>query len=227
MPLLNKTSLYKTVDNVNEAFFYGKRIPGKEAKELVTWISSRLDTEYSYNRSFGVTKKDMTGKVCTFTGEPLRSHASMRHIMAEETCRVLLLLNKFTGQKTEEPLERTYREFYRMLRDSEAAGKHPGTFCCGPCTVGLWRHLAVGGLPHYADNLDEGIAVLHDFHDGGGRWGRFPFFYTLLALSEIDHPIAQKEINYAQPECERVFKRLRKDNIFSERKRDLLLKVMN
>lgn len=226
MSLLNKTSLYRTVDNVNEAIFYGKQISKKEAGDIVKWVSGTLDTEYSYNKSFGVTRKDMKDRVFTFTGEPLNSPASMRHIMAEESCRVLLELSKITGRDVA-ALSRSNVNFYRMLEASHAAGKHPGTFCCGPCTVGLWRHLSAGGLPDYAENLDEGISVLHDFHDGAGRWGRFPFFYTLLALSEIDLPIAQKEINYAQPECERILNRLHNKNKFSIRKRDLLLRVMN
>ena len=71
MALLNKTSLYKTVDNVNEAIFYGKKISKADARSISSWISSRYDTEYSYNHSYGLTKKDMNSPVCTFTGERL------------------------------------------------------------------------------------------------------------------------------------------------------------
>lgn len=226
MTLLNKSSLAGTIDNVNEALFFGKTISKKEAADITGWISSRLDTEYSYNRSFGVTVKDMKSKVYTFTGERLSSVVSMRHIMAEETSRVLIQLSEITGKKVK-ALESSNAEFMKCLNKAASEGKPVGTYCCGPCTVGLWRHLAVGGLPEYSKNLPEGIKVLHDYHDGAGRWGRFPFFYTLLALSEIDHPIARKEIVYAQPECERVLNHIRKDNIFSKRKRELLLRVLN
>jgi hypothetical protein len=117
--------------------------------------------------------------------------------------------------------------FYKMLDASEKAGKPIGTFCCGPCTIGLWRYLNAGGLPKYRDNLPAGIMSLHSNRDETGKWGRFPFYYTLLALSEIDDTMAIKEVNYAMPACERAFKRMNKENIFSRRKRDLLLRIMN
>jgi hypothetical protein len=226
MSLLNRSSLYQTVDNVNEALFYGKKIAKQQAKEVISWISSRLDTEYSYNKSFGVTKKDISQPVYTFTGERLSSPASMRHIMAEEASRVLLKLSKITGTKVP-ALKRSDILFMRMLNNSHESGKPEGTFCCGPCTVGLWRHLEAGGLPEYQKYLPYGLMALHSYRDETGKWGRFPFFYTLLVLSEIEDPQAMKEINYALPECERALKRLRPGSKFSKRKRDLLLRLMN
>jgi hypothetical protein len=225
MQLLNRSSLYKTVDNVNEALFYGKKITKTDAKNVINWMSSRHDTEYSYNRSFGLTGKDMNSGIYTYTGERLVS-ASMRHIMAEESARVVLQLSRITGSKPN-TLESTDERFYKMLEASEAAGKPIGTFCCGACTIGLWRYLNAGGLPKYQKYISDGILSLHSNRDETGKWGRFPFYYTLLALSEIDDPSALKEINYAMPECERALKRLRPDSKFSIRKRDLLLKIMN
>lgn len=225
MSLLNRSSLYKTVDNVNEALFYGKKITKATAKEIVSWISSRLDTEYSYNKSYGLTGKDMRSDVFTFTGERLFS-ASMRHIMAEESARVVLQLSKIAGLKPAS-LKSTDEQFYKMLKASDEAGKPAGTFCCGACTIGLWRYLNAGGLPQYQQYFSDGLQALHSNRDETGKWRRFPFYYTLLALSEIDDPLAMKEINYALPECERALKRLRQGNKFSNRKRDLLLRLMN
>jgi hypothetical protein len=225
MQLLNRSSLYKTVDNVNEALFYGKKITKTEAKNVINWMSSRYDTEYSYNRSFGLTGKDMNSGIYTYTGERLVS-ASMRHIMAEESARVVLQLSRITGSKPN-TLESTDERFYKMLEASKSAGKPIGTFCCGACTIGLWRYLNAGGLPKYQKYISDGILSLHSNRDETGKWGRFPFYYTLLALSEIDDPSALKEINYAMPECERALKRLKPESKFSKRKRDLLLKIMN
>ena len=225
MKLLYRSSLYKTVDNVNEALFYGKKISKKEAGEVISWISGRLDTKYSYNHSFGLTEYDMKHTVYTFTGERLL-YASMRHIMAEETCRVLIKLSEITGKKNP-ALEKTNKIFTKMLIDYRSYGKPEGTFCCGPCTIGLWRHLAAGGLKEYQKYFSSGLMALHSNRDEAGKWRRFPFFYTLLALSEIDDPLALKEINYALPQCERALKRLKSGNKFSDRKRDLLMKIMN
>lgn len=225
MTLLNKTSLYKTVDNVNDALFYGRKITKTDAKEIISWISTRYDTEYSYNHSYGLTTKDMQMPVFTFTGERLLC-ASMRHIMAEESARVVKQLSKIAGIQPE-TLKKTDEWFYKMLEASESAGKPLGTFCCGPCTIGLWRYINAGGLPKYKKYISDGLRALHSNRDEAGKWGRFPFYYTLLALSEIEDEIALKEINYAMTACERALKRINKNNIFSRRKRDLLLKIMN
>jgi hypothetical protein len=225
MSLLNRSSLYKTVDNVNEALFYNKPISKKEAKDILSWISGRLDTKYSYNHSIGLTDHDMKHPVYTFTGERLQC-ASMRHIMAEEACRVMIKLSVITGSKNP-ALQKTTKVFTKMLNDYRSYGKPEGTFCCGPCTIGLWRHLNAGGLKQHRKSLPEGILALHSSRDESGKWGRYPFYYTLLALSEIDDEAAVKEINYAMPACERALKRLDNRSKFSKRKRELLLRIMN
>jgi hypothetical protein len=226
MQILNKTSLAKTIDNVNEAFFYDKEIPRKEAVNVIRWICSQEDTPYSYAGSFGVTASDMKGKVYTFTGEPLTSPASMRHIMAEEASRVLIQLSKLTGKKVA-ALKSANEKLLKNIKYAESLGKRAGTYCCGPCTVGLWRHLTVGGFGSYSKNLPKGVEVLKKFRDGKGAWGRFPFYYTLLTLSEIDHPAARNELSYAKPAIEKKLRRVNKNSKFSQRRHDLLLKILD
>ncbi|KXK47929.1 MAG: hypothetical protein UZ05_CHB002002177 [Chlorobi bacterium OLB5] len=84
-----------------------------------------------------------------------------------------------------------------------------------------------GGLRKHRASLPDGLFALHSSRDEAGKWGRYPFYYTLLALSEIDEPEALKEINYAMPACERALKRLNNNSKFTKRRRDLLLKIMN
>lgn len=225
MILLNKTSLAQTIDNVNEAFFYRKKISKSEANDITRWICSRFNTEYSYNGSFGLTSKDMKSKIYTFTGERLSSPASLRHIMAEEASRVLIQLSEITGKKINE-LEQSSQRLIKNIKYSWTEGKPIGTFCCGPCTVGLWRHMSVGGFGSYSKNLPKGIEVLEKYKDKSGTWGRFPFYYTLLALSEVNHPAARKEIEYALPKIEKKLSRLKNTGKFTQRRKDLLQRLM-
>ncbi len=71
--------------------------------------------------------------------------------------------------------------------------------------------MAIGGLGDYARYLDEGIGVLTSHEDGTGKWRRFPFYYTLLALSEIDSPNARRAVSYTLPECERRLNSIRRN----------------
>lgn len=225
MKLLDKTSLANTIDNVNEALFYNEKISKSEAKEIVKWISSRLNTEYSYNGSFGITAKDFkSNKIYTFTGERLSSPASMRHIMAEEASRVLRQLSEITGAKIP-ALEESDKRLLKGIKASEAEGKPVGTYCCGPCTVGLWRNMAVGGLRAYSKKLSKGLTVLKKFRDGKGSWRRFPFYYTISVLSELNSDEAKKEMRYAKGKIERSCKTM-KHGRFSERRFNILITAL-
>jgi hypothetical protein len=58
------------------------------------------------------------------------------------------------------------------------------------------------------DNLyhkvQQGIRHLRSMRDGKGGWRTFPFWYTMLALSEIELPGAGAEIRYASAGLDRV-----------------------
>lgn len=225
--LLDKTSLSETIDNVNEAYFFGYDISASYANEAVSWILKTYDTKYSYNHSFGLTDKDFKSKLKTFTGEPLNSPASLRHINAEEASRALNILKKYSSVKMPE-LKMNDERFLKMLKASESNGKPAGTFCCGPCTVSLWRNLSAGGLGSYAKNLNKGFSVLKFYRKEKGQWSRFPFYYTLSALYESRKlPNAKKELEYAYDECKKKLIRLKVDNIYSERRHELLRRILD
>ena len=225
MSILNSKSLSATIDNVNVADFYGAPLKKQDCRDAIAWILTRFEAPSAYGRTFGITRQDESERLCTFTGEGLVSDASMRHVHAEEACRALIVLNRVAKLNIPE-LELASQFLLSCIVRSENAGKPAGTYCCGPCTVSLWRHMAVGGLADYSKKLNLGVGVLQTYRDSKGTWGRFPFYYTLLALSEIDLANARKEIRYALPECKRKLKTLRASSRFSRRKADLLTRIL-
>ncbi len=60
---------------------------------------------------------------------------------------------------------------------------------------------------------------------GAGAWRRFPFFYSLLALSEVDTPNARRAVSYALPECDRRLRTLRRNTPFGMRRYRLLSRI--
>lgn len=222
-----KSSLSKTIDNVNEAYFFGYDFSEYDVDETVIMILKTYDTKYSYNHSFGLTEKDFKSKLKTFTGEPLNSPASLRHIHAQEASRALNILKKYTSVKMPE-LKMNDDRFLKMLKNSEASGKPAGTFCCGPCTVSLWRNLTAGGLSGYYKNLNNGISIMKLFRIGNGEWSRFPFYYSLSALYESGKlSNAKNEIEYAFDACKKKITRLKRDNVYSERRYELLRRILD
>ncbi|MDE2846478.1 MAG: hypothetical protein OXO51_07230 [Gemmatimonadota bacterium] len=218
-------SLSITLDRINERHFLGVSFDRIEAERALDWLAGRFGAESAYAGTFGVTERDIRSKLYTFTGERLQS-ASLRHIHAEETCRAIILLNRGVGRDLLPELEAALCKLLGCFEAAHSKGKPQGTFCCGPCTVSLWRHMAVGGLGDYARHLDEGIGVLASHADGAGAWRRFPFYYTLLALSEVDTPNARRAVLYALPECERRLKSIRRNPPFGVRRYRLLSRIL-
>jgi hypothetical protein len=171
----------------------------KRRADLHSLISKRLPTAgFESERQRGIR---------LFTGERVTS-ASARHILGEEACRALHQLD-VRDQDVRHALARATEGLSQCLARAATDPRNTniGIFCCGKCTVGLWRHLLVGGLDRQEERLHRGIEHLRSRRDGKGGWRTFPFWYAMLALSEIDAPGARAEIQYASAELERAVAR--------------------
>ena len=84
----------------------------------------------------------------------------------------------------------------------------------------------MGGLDEPEQRLKAGLKMLKSYRDGKGKWRRFPFYYTLLALNEMEFPASIKEMRYAAPVLERVLRRSRKGDKISARRRLLAERIL-
>ena len=150
----------------------------------------------------------------------------MAHILGEEASRALILLNPGTKAATD-ALAVANGVIIQCLARHQSEGFTVGMDCCGRCSVSLWRHVAAGGLGRLEMLLDRGIQALKKRRDGKGRWKVFPFYYTLLALSEIELPSAVAEMRYAAKSCQRLLSRkVTKRDKYTTRRRALAEKVL-
>lgn len=203
-PLVHPDSLSETVDAVNEALAAGVDISAGERRRAARWIASRQGQPGAYADTFAGLERERQRGIRLFTGERVSS-ASARHILGEEACRVVRQLN-VRDKVVQQALGRATEGLLQCLSRAAAGprGANPGVFCCGKCTVGLWRHLAVGGLDRQEERLKKGIQSLQPRRDAEGGWRTFPFWYTVLLLSETDLPGAKAELRYAAPALERA-----------------------
>lgn len=223
MEIVNASSLAATLDAVNDALFCGRRLPKSQREEAAKWIAGRQGKPGSYAGMFAPTDRDFSEGIRLFTGERFATRAGTAHVLGEEACRALILLNVRT-KDVRDALSRATAGMLIRLRDAVKREKNMGRpwlgqYCCGKCTVALWRHLAVGGLENAERHLAAGMRGLRLLRTGDGKWRRLPSYYTLLALSEIGLPTAVREMRYAAPTCERILNRLPKDNAFDRRRR--------
>jgi hypothetical protein len=212
-------SLSRTIDVANDALIAGRAIPVNERGELVEWLLKRQVASGRHVGAFAPTAEDLTHGARLFTGEPLRTKLSTWNVLTAEAARLLIL---FGGDD----------DRIREAIDRAASWLDVSCFVAGDCVVGECAHSFVSHL-RFSSAAEVGPAVLvrrlsvvREQRDGTGRWRRFPFYYTVLTLSEIPGEAAKSELRYAVPACERVLSRGAKDKIYGARRRALVERII-
>jgi len=225
--LINRTSLSQTVDGLAAAHFEGRLLSVVERAQTARWIAGRQGLPGSYSDMFAGFPSERSKGIALFTGERIAS-ASARHILGEEASRALRLL-RVKDRAVTRALDAADEGMLRCLARAAADPRHenPGLFCCGKCSVGLWRNLLGGGLDRRDERLQGGAAHLRSVRDGQHGWRRFPFWYTVLALSEMDGRDAKAELEHAAPELERTANRPPASTTYARRRQELAVRVLN
>ena len=218
MSLLDTTSLAATLDAVNEALFFGQRATKTERAEVAKWIASRQGLPRSYAGMFAPTDRDYSEGARVFTGEKIASRVGTGHILGEEALRALLLLGLDTVA-VRAAVAAAQVGLEAALRGWEARGYDTGMYCCCTCSCAYWRNLSAGGLSRAERRLAMGMEDLKARRLGTGKWPNFPFYYTVLALTDIDLPGAVAELRYAAPVLERYLKRSERNEPYHVRRR--------
>jgi hypothetical protein len=225
--LINRTSLSQTVDAINAAQFEGRALAATERRQVAQWIAARQGLPGSYGGTFAGFPSERSRGIALFTGERIAS-ASACHILGEEASRALRLL-RVRDPGVTRALEQADDGLMRCLdRAAEDPRKcNPGLFCCGKCSVGLWRNLLAGGLNRRAERLQRGALHLRSVRDGEHGWQRFPFWYTVLALSEMDSAEAKTELRHATPALMREAGRAVPSAPYARRRHELAVRTLN
>ena len=223
--MIHSASLSQTVDALNAAVFERRSLAATERRQVAQWIASRQGLPGAYGETFAGFAAERDKGIVVFTGERITS-ASARHILGEEACRALRLLN-VRDRVVSAALDRACDGLLQCLERAalDPRRTNPGLFCCGKCSVGLWRNLLSGSLNRQEERIRRGAGHLRSMRDGNGQWRRFPFWYTVLALSEMDAPEALRELKYAAPVLERAG-RSTAHGIYARRRRELAVRAL-
>jgi hypothetical protein len=206
MKLLNDNNLYLTLDLVSESLFFNQPIPDSQRAAVANWIISRQGLPGAYADTFAPTYNDTRG-IQLFTGEAIRSRVGTAHILGEECCRVLALLN-VKDKPVKQALDRAVSGLSPRITEWETGLGRPGLYCCSTCSAAYWRNLANGLLPRSEERLRLGLGELKKLRTGRDRWRGFPFFYTCLVLTEIGPCLARDEMQYTAAYWQRNLKKL-------------------
>jgi hypothetical protein len=225
--LIDRASLAETLDAINAALFEGRKLAADERGEAARWIAGRQGLPGAYADTFAGFPSEREKGIVLFTGERIAS-ASARHILGEEASRALRRLRVRDGEVTR-ALERADDGLMRCLTRAAEDPRYdnPGLYCCGKCSVGLWRNLLAGGLDRHEERLERGASHLRSMRDGEHQWRRFPFWYTVLALSEMDSTDARAELKYAAPTLERAATATVPSARHARRRHELAVRTLN
>jgi hypothetical protein len=225
--LIDRTSLSQTVDAINAAHVAGRTLTAGERGEVARWIAGRQGLPGAYADTFAGFPSERSKGIVLFTGERITS-ASARHILGEEASRALRQLRVRDPDVTR-ALERADSGLMRCLEraENDPRNGNPGLFCCGKCSVGVWRNLLAGGLDRQEERLRRGASHLQSMRHGNQEWRRFPFWYTVLTLSEMDSAEAKSELKYAAPALERAARRPVPSAVYARRRHELAVRVLN
>jgi len=224
--LINKTSLSRTVDAINAAHVDGHTLSAADRGDVARWIAARQGLPGAYGGTFAGFPSERSKGIVLFTGERI-AFASARHILGEEASRALRSLG-VRDRGVTRALDAADEGLMQCLaRAAEDPRKqNPGLYCCGKCSVGLWRNLLGGGLDRREERLERGAMHLRSVRDGEEGWRTFPFWYTVLALSEMDSNGAKAELKYAAPALERAAARATSSSVYTQRRQALATRVL-
>jgi hypothetical protein len=196
--ILVSDSLQETLWRLEEVRKGFRRKSDIYVKEALEWVLSRQGLEGSYHNLFLLTSQDLTQGVHLPTGEHIKTNVATRHILGEEALRTLIVWNL----ESSKPVKEATKGFNQII---EIGGKN-GSYCCYNCTIAFLRTLAVTKTDARDEILDKGLDKIKKAQSSDGRWRGFPFYYTLLFLSELDSPYAKNELKHAKKAAERLLK---------------------
>ena len=216
MTIVHPTSLSDTLESAMEAFFYQKSIPPQLRNNLVTMLINRQIQSGSNAGSFIPFASESQNQSRMFTGEVLRTEFAVRNIQLIEVARLLALLEMDNPDVAKALL----------LSDRHMDLLCYSKFCakgeCKSLTIAYMRYLASLHTDDAASRLDQFLTRLASYHDGKGKWHGFPYYYTLLMLSDTDHPIAADELEYASSLFERLSHQVWSGDRYSNRCQSIL-----
>ena len=232
MSLVNPLSLAETLDNISDAIFFGKKMAKKDKEEAARWITSRHDIKdtrrvFKYANMYAPTEQDFVDGATLFLGDKVTTGLGTGHVLGEEALRAIKLLD-VDDKDVKQAFKEAQECMTSRLPPIGLIQGRAGVFCCGKCSSALYRNLAAGGIEeHREQRLEEGVAVIKSSRIGTGKWHWFPFWNTVLALFEIDNPMAREELKYASPALERSLKVNKEESKYDIRRAELSKRILN
>ncbi len=218
---LTSPNLRLTHDSLDDTLFHRLPLTAAEREAYaLTIISQQIPNGPRAGQfNHGAAGREAAPRL--FTGERLYTLLAARHTLLIDSARLLSLLGVKTGSVT---------RALELASQKMEARCYAGFCAVGECrhlTVAFMRYLIASAPPGGGHRLNTFFHRLVAHRDGQGKWGSFPFYYTLLMLSESELPQAAEQRLYAAPTCAALLERPWKDDPISRRRKTILERTIN
>ena len=220
MSIVHPASLADTLDITSEAYFNDSPLPSPLRQEIAMWIISRQVQSGANAGYFIPFAAETETRARLFTGELLHTNLARRHIQLIEAARVLKLLG------IEHPAAVDSIRMAYQCMDTMCYSQFCAKGECKVLTIAYLRLLSLDGVPDSVARLASLFARLSDYRDGRGKWNGFPYFYMLLMLTEVDHPLADQELEYTLPVCNKLSSQVWPSDSISKRRQAIITHVL-
>jgi hypothetical protein len=219
MNVISEKSLYKTVTDAALFLFDGGIFSSLEKIQLVNWILGHQNREKKF--IFYPTAADQDAGVRLFSGEKIKAKFLADNTVELETLRLLALLRPEMPEVQQLFWDANQRLFPICFANGCTVGK------CRHASIAVMRYLTASDFSGSADRLERTLGILKQHRDGDSKWKAFPFYFTLLWLTELPDDLSRDELQYARANCERILaKGLQGDDPSDALRKKILQKVV-
>lgn len=188
-------------------------------------VSSLLDRQISAGREAGLFELspcDWEEGPRLWTGEPIRTKLAAKHVFSQEAAR---LLQRLAGR--DPSVCRCVSRTAARLAGTCYAAQHCTIGECATSFIGYVRFLTSVRGDEVRSDVGWRLQTLSQHRLPNGRWERFPFYYTVLVLSELPRPSAEGELTHAFAACTQALRRRSINEPYAARRSGLLRRILN
>ena len=218
MNIFDDGSLYKTVTNAARELFFGGSFSDAEKAKLANWILDHQNRCKGF--MFYPSEQDREGGIQFFSGEKPRAKFLVDNLVELETLRVLALIQP--GElKVRSIFQEANRRIYPLCF---ANGCIVGE--CAHASIAFRRYLLVQDQIASGEKNRQTLQAMKLRRSDEGKWRGFPFYFTLLWLTELPGSMGGDELDYAREYCERLSRRMKDEEPLDEVRRKILQRAL-
>jgi hypothetical protein len=196
MNITDEGNLFKTITNAAMFLFNGGSYTPSENVILTRWILSHQNRYKGF--IFYPTQADRENGIRLFSGEKPKTKFLADNAVELETLRILALIQP-EALEVQQILQKANERLFRLCF---ANGCIQGE--CAHASIAFMRYLTAYNVNGSSDKFGQTLEILKQKRSGDGKWHDFPFFFTLLWLTDLPYSFAYDELSYSHDYCKRL-----------------------